>query len=366
MRKELTRMIAMGAICSLAFGAVSCQKEGGKGKDEAKSYKLELANPADKEIVLNDDDKDPFEIALNTENLTKDQISVEAKDEQTWCDASVKDEKTIRVIPGQNPSEEDQTATFVISATGIEGVSPVEFTVIRRGTSTEYTISIESDLLVEDAYGMLNYNCGPEENTIEITVNTNAAKWYFSYMSFSDEEWFTADKSSGRPGETCRITFKENTSGETRQQMFTFDTEQTDTDYSNASFMVKQAPFPATKAIVKAFDVETETPGETYTTGKEVTLSGKDEFPFYIEKDGGIDIRWAEPGSSEYMSEYPDWIGSSSSDIYDEDWNAIDKYYTIKTFLNNTTGKARSIDMIIVPSGKNDELFRFKITQAAE
>lgn len=362
MRKELTRMIAMGAICSLAFGAVSCQKEGGKGKDEAKSYKLELANPADKEIVLNDDDKDPFEIALNTENLTKDQISVEAKDEQTWCDASVKDEKTIRVIPGQNPSEEDQTATFVISATGIEGVSPVEFTVIRRGTSTEYTISIESDLLVEDAYGMLNYNCGPEENTIEITVNTNAAKWYLSYMSFSEEEWFTADKSSGRPGETCRITFKENVSGDTRQQMFIFDVTP-ESSYSDATFNVKQVPSPATKATIKEFNLENETIGEAYTTGKEIIMPAKKStFNFYIEADGGIELKWAEPGSNE-LKDYIDEIGSGKR----ESKSGIEYYY-INTYFDNTTGTATEIkaDLVIVPSGKTDELFRFKITQAAE
>lgn len=346
MKKELTKLIAMGAICSLAFGAASCQKE--DGKDEVKSYKLELANPADKEIVLNDDDNEPFEITLNTENLTKDQISVESKDEQTWCDASVKDEKTIRVIPSSVITEDDLTATFVVSAKGIDNVEPIEFTVTKKGMT--FTIdNISCDFPgFSDQGGM--YMCTIPETgaTLTLTITTVAPNWFIDY----DEEYGVTVNHSGN---TCIIEFPANNTGMMKQMMFTFSASEND---YGVMLIVMQNPAAASAVKVKAYNVETAEIGEEYQTGYEVDLSDKSTFSFYIESEGGVNFKWTESDGSDEYVDWLDWVGIGMK----TDDNGIN-YYNI---IRYNTDYTASCNLVIVSVDGTEEFFRFKITQAAE
>ena len=176
----------MAAAAMLAMAAVSCTKDEDKGDGgETTVYTLELADQLDKKIILNDNEARTISVKLNT-NLEADQISVEPKEDQEWCTATLSDDgKSITVTPGGNAEDKDQSATFVVSTT-VEGVSSFEFTVIRRALGTEYVIeSIEGDGLTqeEDPYigTIISYTAEAlSPKALTITVYTNASTWYFA------------------------------------------------------------------------------------------------------------------------------------------------------------------------------------------
>ncbi len=364
--KKITLMknLATAVIFALAISStVSCDPE--EKKVDEKTYMIELANPLDKDIMIDPEQTEDITVGLKLTNLTKEQLTID-QGNQEWCYASFSTDKDeIILVHGENSDAQDLVAEFTVSA-DVTGAEPLKFKVTKRGSEVDVTISITSDNpdFVKGEYST-NYNAGATENTLTITVHTNASMWYLSYMSMSDEEWFTADKTSGRNGETCTITFKENKSGNQRTQYFVFDIEP-DSQYSDATFTAMQSAFPASSVTVKEYDSETETIGNSFDTNKAVALNnGRDKFEFYLVKDGGVDFKWAETGSNVFLEEDPDWIYYGNDDIYDDTWTAVDKYYSVMTS-PNATGAARNIDLVILPAGGTTELFRFKITQAAE
>ena len=363
---KTTRTILMAAAAMLAMAAVSCTKDEDKGDGgETTVYTLELADQLDKKIILNDNEARTISVKLNT-NLEADQISVEPKEDQEWCTATLSDDgKSITVTPGGNAEDKDQSATFVVSAT-VEGVSSFEFTVIRRALGTEYVIeSIEGDGLTqeEDSYigTIISYTAEAlSPKALTITVYTNASTWYFadSNMVYDDDtEWYTVDRRSGRNGETITITFKENTGTSTRRAMFYFDVKpfKGDYPYSEVSVTVNQNATPA-KSVTAVYDESRE---NEFTDGETVNI-GKDSYrtSFYVETDGGIASKLVMTGTNEADPSFDgenDWVFSGSSN------NEI----TLNVLANNT-GKERSIDLLITPAGSDTELFRLKLVQAGE
>ena len=349
----------MAAAAMLAMAAVSCTKDEDKGDGgETTVYTLELKNAEDADIVLENDETDPFVVELNT-NLNKDQLSVTEKEGKDWCAVSIDDDCNVSLIPGQNTSTtEDLTATFTVSATGVDGVSPIEFKVTLKRLT--YYVSIESDDLTIE-YGTYSYNvAATPDKALTITVNTNASTWYFadSNMVYDDDtEWYTVDRRSGRNGETITITFKENTGTSTRMAMFYFDVEPFEGDYpySEVSVTVNQNATPA-KSVTAVYDES----WENEFTDEETVNIGKDSYrtSFYVEADGGIASKLVMTGTNEADPSFDgenDWVFSGSSN------NEI----TLNVLANNT-GKERSIDLLITPAGSDTELFRLKLVQAGE
>lgn len=361
--KKITLMkdLATAVIFALAISStVSCDPE--EKKVDEKTYMIELANPLDKDIMIDPEQTEDITVGLKLTNLTKEQLTID-QGNQEWCYASFSTDKDeIILVHGENSDAQDLVAEFTVSA-DVTGAEPLKFKVTKRGSEVDVTISITSDNPNYIAGEYATYNASAEENSLIITVNTNASTWYLSYMFFGDEEWFSADKESGRNGETCTITFKANNTLETRMQNFMFVSDPD--GYEGASVTAMQAAKAASKITVKEYDETTEAIGNSYSTNKELSLNkDRNKFTYYIEKDGGVDFKWAETGSATFLENDPEWIFNRSEDIYDDNWDIIDKYYSISTLAN--TGAARSIDLVILPAGGTTELFRFKITQAAE
>lgn len=362
---KTNRTILFAAAALFAVTAVSCNKEENGNNGEETVYTLELADPLDKEIILNDDQAEAFDVELNT-NIDADQLSVESKEEQDWCAASLAtDGKSVKVTPGSNFTENDLTATFVISTT-VEGVTPVEFTVIRRGTSTQYTVSIEADGLIKNEYMDNGFDYSVDATSPEaltITVNTNAAMWYFGDSNnvtddnYEPIEWYTVDRRSGRNGETITVTFTDNNTASIRNTMLYFDVEPIEGmmpfTETYVQVTVSQNPAPATSVTVSDDNGK-------LTTNHKLSL-GKDRnaLTFTIDADGGTNTIFVKPGTSESDPTFDgenDWIFAGAA-IWDP------TAYTLNV-LENTTGAERSVDIVITPAGGTDELFRFKVTQA--
>ena len=360
---KTNRTILFAAAALFAVTAVSCNKEENGNNGEETVYTLELADPLDKEIILNDDQAEAFDVELNT-NIDADQLSVESKEEQDWCAASLAtDGKSVKVTPGSNFTENDLTATFVISTT-VEGVTPVEFTVIRRGTTTEYYVKIESeDFTPDEMY--TTYETGGEAQDITVTVLTNAAQWYLSDMYWGEEadRWFSYDKVSGRNGETVTIHLNENKSSERNISfMFTYEED----GYMGPTLTIMQTAKGASSVTVSKDNQEITTDypisisaGETVSTehGTIMRVDYMEEFSY--TSDGAIDFKYYEAGTDTDITE--EWYETgwvwASPDMED------DSKFTISCQQGNS-GAARSVDIVIVPAGGTDELFRFKVTQA--
>ena len=355
----------MIAAAAMLMSMAACEGTGpeGNGTDngegeggESASYSIALSDPMDAEIILNSDDTETFKIGLKT-NLSEDQLSVSETTGADWCSATITDNAdSIRIIPGENPSEEDITAEFKVEGVGVE-VTPLTFKVTRRGTNTEPVVEISADGITVDEYGGRVYKIPAAQNTLTVTVTTNMARWYLTEMNqvfdenYNPIEWYTVDKTSGRSGETATIVFSENTGTKDRMVNLTFDYEPD--SYMGQSIMVTQSAAPATYAKV------TLDYGSTYLeeTSYEVNF-GKDDtgmmgsFDFDLDKDGSVDIKFVKPGTVEVDETATDWITISS--MYG--------YSIVPTA--NTTGADRAVDMIITPTGSDEVLFRFIITQA--
>lgn len=363
-----TMLYAAAAL--LAVTAVSCTKEQEKenGGEGTTAYTLELVNPLDKEIILNDDDAESFTVEINT-NIEASHLSVVEKDNKDWCVAELsKDAKSIKVTPGTNFTETDLTATFVVSS-DLEGVTSLEFTVIRRGTSTEYKVEIASDDLVFEPNEympggyMISYNAPYTGGTLAITVKTNAASWYFGDNNmvtddnFEPVEWYTLDKTSGRNGETVTITFSENTSGSTRTSMLYFDVEPISgmMPYTETyvSVTVNQAAAPATS--LKLYDDNYDELANNST----VNLSAESTDLYYsVEANGGFDFKFVKTGTSEAAFDGEnDWMFAGGST-----WDPT----ALNLNVLANTGAERSVDLLLTPAGEDTELMRLTFVQAGK
>ena len=358
----------MTVAAMLAMASVSCTKDENTGNGEDTTYTLSLADPLDKEIILTDNEVSTISVNINT-NLRADQISVEPKEDQKWCTATLSDDgKTITVILGESAGEKDQTATFIVSAT-VDGVEPFEFSVTRK--VTKYVIeSIEGEGLdfKEDQYMpggyLISYNASASSPaSLTITVNTNAPTWYFadSNMAMDPDtyepiEWYTVDRRSGRDGETITITFKENTSASNRTSMFYFDVVPFEGDYPSSDVSVTVTQDAAPSTYVRLYDAD----GAEIESRSKVQI-GKDgeSLDYTIETDFGISSIFANPGTSDPAFDGEnDWVTGGQA-IWDPTSFSINAQ-------ENSTGKERAVDLVITPAGSDTELFRLSIVQAGE
>lgn len=357
-------MLGVLAAAAAIFSTASCDKE--PGKDETpKAYTLELANPLDAEIFVNNGNTDEITVALTLENLSKDQLSVTAtSNPDSWCAARLNEAgDAVIITPGENKTENDLVATFGIGAS-VEGVEPVTIKVTSTGSGTEIYVEFESGQLTEGEYGTFTFKPSAAGEELTVTIRTNAEKWYLNDMNmvtdddFNPVEWYTADKKSGRNGETCTITFSPNDGSDDRMTSLMFvDTP----DGYGTSITVTQPGKPATSVTVTYYDEsynEITAEGNTLDVTFAKDASTWDTFDFELEKDGSVDFLFVKPGTTEADTEIEGaddpWIGISAT-----------YGYSIVPSANNS-GAARSTDLIIRPAGSTTELFRFKITQAGE
>ena len=109
------------------------------------------------------------------------------------------------------------------------------------------------------------------------------------------------------------------------------------------------------------------TAGEIIPDGYTVTIpntnTARSPFCYTIDivGEGGIDIKFAESGTSELA--YSDWLFSGRKTIEDSEYNVIGYYYTLSAMANS--GDQRAMDMVIVAAGSDIELFRMHIVQSA-
>ena len=362
--KTFGLVAAIAAASSLA----SCVSKNNP-EDESGAASIEFANPADSEIFINEGHTETVKIDLNLNNLTKQDLVIEAKSNpDNWCAAIFADkENAIVVTPGANETEEDLVAVFEVKATK-EGVNPLTFTVTSVGSATEKYIRVTAEPeLTEGEYGTITFNPSPAGATLVLKVETNLEKWYFgdSNMVFDDEynpiEWYTVDKTSGRNGESLTITFSANSTTDDRRTSICLDETEGSSYSSYFSVMVTQGAKPATSVSLSVYDENYEpqpVSGKTYNV-----QFGKDDnqncsLDFEIEKDGSVDFRFCKSGSTE---KDPAIEGA------DNPWvmlSAMYGYSLIPTA--NNTGKDRTTDLVIFSAGSSTELFRFTITQAGK
>ena len=363
--KTFGLVAAIAAASSLA----SCVSKNNP-EDESGAASIEFANPADSEIFINEGHTETVKIDLNLNNLTKQDLVIEAKSNpDNWCAAIFADkENAIVVTPGANKSEEDLVAVFEVKATK-EGVNPLTFTVTSVGSATEKYIRVTAEPeLTEGEYGTITFNPSPAGATLVLKVETNLEKWYFgdSNMVFDDEynpiEWYTVDKTSGRNGESLTITFSANSTTDDRRTSICLDETEGSSYSSYFSVMVTQGAKPATSVSLSVYDENYEpqpVSGKTYNV-----QFGKDDnqncsLDFEIEKDGSVDFLFCKSGSTE---KDPAIEGA------DNPWVMLSAMYGSYSLIPsaNKTGKDRTTDLVIFSAGSSTELFRFTITQAGK
>ncbi len=342
--------------------ATSCEKT---PDEEIKDRSIELADPTDAELYVNNGSTAAITVGLVLNNITRDQLVINAKENAgSWCAAEVSaDADAIVITPGANTAADDKVAVFEVGINA-DGVAPVVITVTSTGSETEIYVNFESEQLTAGAYGTYTFNPAAAGETLTVTVKTNAEKWYLNdYNMMTDDdynpiEWYTADKTSGRNGETCTITFSANTGTEDRMTSLMF-VEDPD-GYGTSSIMVTQYGKPATAVKVIYYDDnwnEVEAEGKTLDVEFEKEVGAWDTFDFELEKDGSVSLMFVKPGTME---------ADTTIEGADDPWMSYSATYgySIVPTANNT-GKDRSTDLVILPAGdKTKELFRFKITQA--
>ena len=342
-----------------ASALVSCSDQN-DGQNTQNPYYLEFVNPTDAQQVYTPDFNGKYEVGLNT-NVPKSKLRLSDDGVQTWCAADLNEEgDAILITPGLAVSS-DLTASFTLEGVGVD-VAPLVFEVKRLYQEVEHDIKVfmaGEELTGE--YPM--HEVSGSQNSVSVEVRTNASRWMMSYDSYSDDDqWFAADKSSGANGETCTFTFDKNTSGLTRSQTFVFKPGFTGTDKMVSLTFVQKAWSAIESVVVKKFDNTTMTVGQEIADGTEFTLpsgnTAKSPFCFAVEVvgEGGVEVKFAEPGSNVFHYTAPgEWIFGGLD-------MATGEYFKITTTENN--GAERSMDAVLVDAS-GVELFRFRFTQQA-
>ena len=362
--KTFGLVAAIAAASSLA----SCVSKNNP-EDESGVASIEFANPADSEIFINEGHTETVKIDLNLNNLTKQDLVIEAKSNPgNWCAADFADkEDAIVVTPGANETEKDLVAVFEVKATK-EGVLPLTFTITSVGSATEKYIRVTAEPeLTEGKDG--TFNPSPAGATLVLKVETNLEKWYFGDLNmvtddeYNSIEWYTVDKTSGRNGESLTITFSANSTTDDRRTSICLDETEGSSYSSYFSVMVTQGAKPATSVSISVYDENYE-PQPVLGKTRNVQF-GKDDngsncsLEFEIEKDGSVDFRFCKSGSTEK---------DPAIEGVDNPWvnlSATDGIYSLIPSANKT-GKDRTTDFVIFSAGSSTELFRFTITQAGK
>lgn len=333
----------------LALTAVSCSKPEGEVE-----HTLALANEIDSEIILNSDMSDAIEVVLKTD-IASEKISVSSSED--WCAASivaVEESVIVKILPGENETKDDRTAVITITAEGV--AEAVTIKVIKRGSDTELTTSVECEDAAnsEVEYGILKYNAAPEGGSVAFKVSTNAARWYaLSMMGELAGDWFEVSPLSGRNGEICEVTFKANTGTSIRNLNFFFDSDP-EAYFGSAMVTILQNPVPAKTCTFKAYDSDTEVVGGVLSS---VDLTSSDNyFEFCPESDGGIDLKICAAGAATEFPGAENSIILSKDDIYDASWSVVGSFYSVECKLKENA----DFDVVAFAAGSTTELARIK------
>ena len=374
------RRILISAACVIsALAAWSCGEKEDGANQSTETYYLELVQETDAELVFNADFDGTYTMHLNT-NIPKKYLSLTSVDEQqTWCSASLsKDGNAVEVTPAPIVME-DSEATFLIEISKqVKGVSPLTFVVRKLHEQIAPSITVNyAGAPLEEQYP--NIEVSGTAQTLTFTVETNVASWKLEYDNYSDQEWVSVDKLSGRSGETVTVTLSKNESGSARNQTLTFSPAIAGADVSVMVNLTQKAWSSIESVVVRAYDPATMTKGEVLNKGHRISMpctnARLSPFCFYVEitGEGKVDVMFREPGNDKIG--YSDWAFGGRTEIEDEEGNVIDTYYHVSPMDNKpgtnpdtgyvTTGEERSIDVVLVPDGKKIELFKFSLTQAA-
>ena len=202
---------------------------------------------------------------------------------------------------------------------------------------------------------MYSYTGEGEAENLTLTVNTDAPAWYSSVLSWGEDEWCFVTPSSGPSGTEVTISLSPNTSGMMRNATISFTYAQDGYDGVTVTIMQNATSGGASDITISDSDGPIDTNYQINAGAEYSNLS------FTIECDGGINTACVKPGTTEKDPTFDginDWI-YAGRDFYDETKFSI-------TIMENETGQERSVDLIIISTDDNTELFRFKITQAGE
>ena len=354
----------LSALFVAAVSLVSCQEKEGE-ENEKVAYFLEFVNQEDASLEFTPDFNGTYQVKLNT-NIPKRSLKISDVLPQTWCSADFNESgDAVEITPGLATTS-DLTAKFIIESSEA-GVNPLSLEVKRLYQAVEHMvkISVGGDELTGE-YPM--YEVSGSQNSVAVTVQTNASQWTMSYDYYMDDaQWFTVDKLSGRNGEACTFTFDKNESGMARNQTFVFKPGFAGTDVAVSLTFIQKAWSSIESVTVRNFNPSSMTAGEVIPDGYTVTIpntnTARSPFCYTVDivGEGGIDIKFAEAESSELS--YSDWLFSGRKTIEDSEYNVIGYYYTLSTMEN--FGEQRTIDMIIVAAGTQTELFRMHVIQSA-
>ena len=362
--KKITLMknLAAAAVFALAVSAtVSCDPEDKKKDDNTDDtkYTIELVHQTHESVYIPAEDSDERTIELNT-NLKIDQLKVTEKDGKDWCEAKlIEEEGTIKVLlsPIDDLFDQDLTATFTVEAVGVNDVTPLTFTVTRP----KYVY-----LELEPDPGLQYYAKAAGESMV-LTVNTNADKWYFNFKAMTaGDNWFTVSPTEGADGTQVTIIFNKNTTSDENGNIGTFNFginrtvdengEPLEEPYFDALafFTVMQPLYVESGNMATRVIVSDMMGTSVYDSGVNFDFDADPMMGEYLNivtepADGGFQAKFFEHGTDTEIS----WAKL----------NDMGMIYVLEADTNET-GKERVADMKIF-GAPAEPLFTCTITQAA-
>ncbi len=370
--KKITLMknLATAAIFALAISStVSCDPEEkkGEGNEDNTQYTLALANEVYSEIYLEPQTSDEKKIELNT-NLTIAQLEINHLEGNEWCDFYLIEEDgkiKAHIIPNDDPDlfVRDLTETFEIKAK-IGKVDPISITISRgKYVYIRITSSDNTDFNFTEEDFMSQYTIDPSGENINITIETNAESWQFK--DEYDNNWYTVTPPQGTTGTTnVIISFpKNNTNSMQIANMQFYDRMIEEEGYS----------YPKTSISIQGMQQSALTGSATKVTEVKFTDNLDYNNPIICTNGQTINVPKA-PGDYRYGLQITA-DGNYDVKVYENNIELENSWFIVPEGMsgyhsleveNNDTGAERSVDVVIFGADTTTELFRFKITQAAE
>ena len=342
------------AVMAISIGVSSCSSDDEEEGEQLPVYELSIVNEADAKL-----DVDPEAL---TEQIIKIQTNAEQKDlylekenEQAWCTASVKSVTEIAVRAGANPNVADREAKFKLVA----GASSVLFSVVQAGKNSEgCTLSIDSRD-IEELYGSYMYTGDNSGQTLSVKINTTASRWKAVTADMMGEgdgsDWILIKNSRGKSGETMECALAPNVAGDIQSGSITISAG----DAEEITIYINQMGMDAATSY-KLFTDDKKTQefknGTALSFDATYSAEAKERIKtLYVETNGGYVALICESGSEDEVDDENSWLGAGG------DLNEL--RINVKT--NNTTGAERKLDVVIMDSNWDAELFRIPIVQKA-
>lgn len=340
-------MLAAGFIVALSLGTTACSSE--DGPDDV-FYNLAFVDEADAAL-----DVDPEALTEQIIKITTDasveNISVAKETEQSWCTATVKSNSEIAITAGANASTSDREAKFVIQA----GLSQLRFSVTQAGVAPEnVTLSIESSQLSE-AYGSYSYMGDNKSTVISVKVTTNAPRWKATAsVIMGNENGIVITKARGKSGESMTF-YLEPSMADMLSGSITISAGE-----AEATIWLNQMAMAAATSF-KLFADDKKT--SEFKSGTSLAFNAtfdKDDTTehiktFYVTTDGGYVVLICKSGTEDEVTGSDAWLEAGGN---------LETLRVSAT--SNTTGAARSLDIVIADSDYENVLFRIPVTQAAK